>query len=55
MKLWKAIPQATADTTEHSAGAQKPQVTQIAVSILVYNMYDKDEEIEDNFEEDIKE
>ena len=30
MKLWKAIPQATADATEHSAGAQKPQVTQIA-------------------------
>ena len=44
MKLWKAIPQATADTTEHSAGTQKPQVTQIAVSILVYNMYAKDEE-----------
>ena len=44
MKLWKAIPQATADTTEHSAGVQKPQVTQIAVSIFVYNMYDKDEE-----------
>ena len=103
LRLGTAIPQATADTTEHSAGAQKPQVTQIAnvaeeainealglsvnttvagpdsvtvvlfptkitdyskkiggsdsptVSILVYNMYDKDEETEDNWEEDIKE